>query len=56
MLLKVNLITPDLVKNANAFIILFFFFVSIGSQAEQEVTREREDKDHTLNSEEVTQD
>lgn len=27
-----------------------------GSQAEQEVTREREDKDHTLNSEEVTQD
>lgn len=25
MLFKVNLITPDLVENANAFIILFFF-------------------------------
>ena len=50
MLLEANLITPDPVKNN------VFFSVSLGSQAEQGVTHEREDKDRTLNSEEVTQD
>ena len=51
MLLKVNLITTDPVK-----MLMVLFFVSIGSQAEPGVTHEREDKDHTLNSVEETQD
>ena len=45
-----NLFTPDPME------MLKFFFVSIGSQAEQGVTHEREDKERTLNTEEVTQD
>ena len=55
-MLKVNLITPDPIKNDNGFVAVVVVVVLIGSQAEQGLTHEREDKDRTLNSEEKTQD
>ena len=47
----VNTITSQAVKINNGF-----YFLSIGSQAEQGVIHEREDKDSTLNGERVSQD
>jgi len=56
MLLNVNIINLDPVKND--YVVLFFLCVSTDSQDKQGqgVTHEREDKDCTLNGEKVTQD
>ena len=55
MLLNVNIINPDPVKNDYVVVV---FFVSTDSQDKQGqgATHEREDKDCTLNGEKVTQD